>query len=163
MCKKVGKKLALCITHGKVMKMSDRLDILKTKCEQEIAETKDKLHVLEAKLANLISLAHESEKLANPEAEPDKYAETGLTEAVLKAVQDLWSVRKIGSPVGDIKNYLLAHGFKAGENFHTAIYTVLGRLVEGGHVARQLVNMAQPGGPLGIRRRIVPRTLYKPR
>jgi len=163
MFNKTRKKLALYITHGKMKKMSDRLDILKNKCEQEIHEVEEKLRVLKAKLANLISLAQESEKLANPESEPDKYADTGLTAAVLSAVQELWAARKMGSPIGDVKNYLLAHGFKAGENFDTAIYTVVGRLVGSGQVIRELGNVEYWGGPLGTSRRIIPRGVYRPK
>jgi hypothetical protein len=135
MCNKMQNILALCNTHVKVKGMnSDRLEILTAKCAEEIREVLDRLRVLRAKHANLIALAQESEKLADPESEPDKYANVGLTEAVLEAVKVLWDARKIGASTIEIKNHLLAHGFKAGENFDTAIYTVLGRLCESGQI-----------------------------
>ena len=114
---------------------SDRLEILTAKCAEEIRETEERLRVLRAKHANLIALAHESEKLADPESEPDKYAGKGTTEAVFEAVKVLWEARKVGASPTEIKNHLLAHGYKAGENFETAIYTVLSRLEKDGRIA----------------------------
>ncbi len=136
LCNKTNKRLDLYITHDRVKGMAvDRLEILKAKCEQEIKDAEDNLRVLKAKLANLVLLAHESEKLANPESEPDKYAKTGYTEAVYDAIKSIWAVRKVGVTTGEIKNYLIAHGFKSGSNFDTSVYTILNRLVEGGKVA----------------------------
>jgi len=168
LCNKSRKRLVLCNTHVKLKKkMSDRLDILKARCEQEIRDTEEKLRVLKAKLANLNSLAQESEKLANPEAEPDKYSNMGLTEAVLDAVKALRGLRAVGASPVEIKNYLLAHGFRAADNFDTAIYTVLGRLLVGG----QIVAMVQRSGrslavrgPAGnVVARFAPKKYYKPK
>jgi len=160
----------MCNTHGRIKGMNvDRLEILKTKCEQEVRETEDRLRVLKAKLANLIALAQESEKLANPESEPDKYNETGLTDAVYDAIKSLWEARKVGASATEIKNHLLAHGFQAGENFDTAIYTVLTRLCESDKVARHS-NLPPPRRPRislgGITRhgiQIPRRLIYRPK
>ena len=165
MCNKMQKRLALCNTHGKVKGMnSDRLEILTAKCAEEIREAEDRLRVLRAKHANLVALAHESEKLADPESEPDKYAKTGITEAVLEAVRVLWGVRKIGASPIEIKNHLLAHGFKAGENFDTAVYTVLGRLSESGQIIDENRNKLRIAVPLkdGRMIRLPPRKIYRP-
>ena len=166
MCNKTNKKLALCITRDKLMgvkieKQNDRLEILKTKCEQEIQDTEEKLRVLKAKLANLVTLAQESEKLANPESEPYKYSDTGLTEAVYDAVKVLWNARGGGASATEIKNFLLARGFKAGENFGTAIYTVLNRLCESNRVI-----WYNPDTPIDRRAKLagIPRRrFYKPK
>jgi hypothetical protein len=161
MCNKTKKSVALCITHDKLTdEMADRLDILKQKCEQEIRETEDRLRFLKAKLANLVTLAHESEKLANPESNPDKFRDMGLTEAVLQGLKDLWGLRKAATSPVVLKQYLLAHGFVAPENYDTAIYTVLARLVESG----QVETVTTPSRPLrGSNLRIPPRKLYRPK
>jgi hypothetical protein len=117
--------------------------------------------VLKAKLANLVELTQESEKLANPESEPDKYNEMGLTDAAFDAIKVLWNARWIGASATQIKNHLLAHGFKAGENFDTTIYTVLTRLCESGRVIRYNPNTA-----MDKKARIIgipPRSIYKPK
>ena len=133
MCNKSKNHVDLCSTHDKVESVSnknqnDRLDILLAKCEQEIREGEDRLRLLKAKRDNLKLLVQESEKLVNPQSEPDKFREVGITQAINEAIKDLWRVRKHGATVNDIKGYLLAHGFKAPENFDTAVYTVLNRL-----------------------------------
>jgi hypothetical protein len=162
MCSKTKKVLALCSTHGSLKKMSDRLDILRVKCEREISETEEKLRVLKAKLASLIALAQESEKLANPQSEPDRYNETGLTEAVFDAINVFASTGKGGASATEIKNYLLAHGFRPSENFDTAIYTVLTRLREGGKIRlREIKNAGVPVFGGGILR-IPSRKIYTP-
>jgi len=149
-CNIFNKKLALCNTQRKVEPMNpDRLELLKAKCEQEIRAAEESLRVLKAKRDNLIALAQESEKLANPESEPDKYGKTGLTEAVFDAVKEIWLATGKAATAPQIHNYLLAHGFKAGENFGTAIYTVLTRLCEShritwGHVSKHVPGMPPP-------------------
>ena len=114
---------------------NDRLEILKAKCEQEIHDAEEKLRVLKAKLANLIMFTHESEKLENPAAEPDKYSKLGYTEAILKSIQSLWDARKIPVTATQIKNDLIAHGFKCGSSFEVSVYTILTRLTQSGRIA----------------------------
>jgi hypothetical protein len=167
LCNNYQKKLALCITHGKVKGVNgnnpnDRLEILKAKCVEEIKDAEDNLRVLKAKLANIIALSNESEKLANPAAEPDKYNATGFTDAVLDAVKVLWEVRKTGSTTTEIKNYLVSHGFNAGENFDTAIYTVLGRLCESKKIIVRDLQTSGPGVFGGGNFKMPIRKIYRP-
>lgn len=167
-CNKSQKRLALCITHVRVRGVSeknqnDRLEILKARYEQEIRDAEENIRSLKAKLATINTLEQESEKLANPEAEPDKYAGLGFTISVYDAVKSLWDARKVGATTIEIKNYLLAHGFQPAENFDTAIYTVLKRLCESdkGIIAydgpKPSVRIA------GSRIRIPARKIYKPK
>ncbi len=163
MCNKKKKKLDLFNTHDRLKRVNgrnqnDRLEILKAKCEQEIVETEEKLRVLKAKLANLVSLMHESEKLANPKSEPDKYASMGYTDAVLDAIKVLWAARKRGATTNEIKNHLIAHGFKYGANFDTSVYTVLKRLLEYGKVI-----CLEPDGKTPGTTRTQTRKIYKPK
>jgi hypothetical protein len=74
-------------------------------------------------------------------------------------VKTLWNARKYGASTTEIKNYLLAHGFKAGENFDTAIYTVLNRLCEGGRVMWYNKPLPSSLANSGIPRR----RIYKPK
>lgn len=127
---------------------NDRLEILKAKCEQEIKDCEDNLRLLKAKLANLIDLSHESEKLANPAAEPDRYVKMGYTEAILDAVQSLWNARKIPSTAVEIKNHLLAHGFRHGGSFDVSVYTILKRLLESGRIKVEAFPIKKGGPPL---------------
>jgi hypothetical protein len=164
MCKKNKKNLLLCIPHDRVKVMAtDRLEILKAKCEQEIQDAEENLRVLKAKLANLVSLAQESEKLANPKSEPNKYSESGFTKAVWDAIKALWEARKYPATTTEIKNFLLAHGFQAGENFDTAIYTVLARLHKGGKVVLVLKSIAPTRDATGKIIITPPKKLYRPK
>lgn len=119
--------------------------------------------MLKAKLANLVSLANESEKLANPESEPDKYANMGYTEAVYDAIKSLWEARKVGATVTEIKNHLIAHGFKHGANFDTSVYTIINRLLEGARI----VEHNKTNSPItvlnGATVRIPIRKFYRPK
>ena len=163
MCNKINKKLALCSIHVKVngvsAKQNDRLELLKVKYEQEIQDTEAKLRELKAKLATLVTLAQESEKLANPESEPDKYKGTGLTESINDCVRNLWNARGGGATATEIKNFLLARGFQAGENFDTAVYTVLGRLCDSGKIVRYNREQDSKSRAAGI----PARSIYKPK
>jgi len=164
MFNKSEKSVDLCNTQGKFKGVNgenknDRLEILKAKCEQEIRETEERLRVLKAKLANLVTLAQESEKLVNPQSEPDKYKESGLTDAVLDAVNALWEIRRIAATPLEIRNHLLAHGFKATNNFDTAIYTVLNRLCEAGKITWGHTR-AQTFGQIGVG--LIRRKVYRP-
>jgi hypothetical protein len=139
----------------------DRLEILKAKCEQEINDAEENLRLLKAKLANLVALAQESEKLANPESEPDKYSETGYTDAVFDAIKSIWEARKAAASTGEIKNHLIAHGFKYGENFDTSIYTILDRLCDSGKII--WINRDTPADRRAKLHGIPRRKYYKPR
>ena len=78
---------------------ADRLEILRAKYEQEIRGKEQELHALKAKLANLVEFAQESAKLTNsPEENPDKYANAGLSYAVLDAVHSLLQKRQENHP-----------------------------------------------------------------
>ena len=113
------------------LNQNDRLEILKANCDQEIQETEDKLRVLKAKRASLVLLAQESEKLANPKSEPDRYANMGLTDTILDVVERLKDVSIIGSNTSQIRDYMIAYGFPLSENPHNfgiAVATTLQRL-----------------------------------
>jgi hypothetical protein len=142
---KNGKSLDLFKKHRKLkgvnnVNPNDRLEILKANYEREIQDTETKLHELKAKLATLITLAQESEKLTNPESNPDKYANKGLTDAILDAVNCLKSVTASGATASQIRDYLIAHGFTPNEenphNFSIAASITLKRLAESGRVHR---------------------------
>ncbi len=113
---------------------NDRLEILKAKCEQEIQAKEREIQTLKAKLATLQTLAQEAEKLSNPEAEPDKYANMGMTESILDAVNHLESVSVHGATASQIRDYMIAHGFNPSEenphNFSIAVSVTLKRLSE---------------------------------
>jgi|GEM_PF-1108375 hypothetical protein len=164
MLNKIQKKLALLPLHSKFKgvnskNQNDRLEILKAKCEQEIQETEERLRVLKAKRDSLVALWQESEKVANPASEPDKYANMGYTEAVFDAIKVLWAARKVGATPTEIKNHLIAHGFKHGGNFDTSVYIVLGRLCESGKVISCRTAGEFPRGFTGM----PGRKIYKPK
>ncbi|MGO8838081.1 MAG: hypothetical protein ACLQAH_06085 [Limisphaerales bacterium] len=139
---KSRKRLDLFNKHSKVKRMNgtiqnDRLESLKAACEQEIQETEEKLRSLRAKLNTLLTLAQESQKLSNPKSEPDKYANMGLTEAVLDVVNRLKNVSPAGATASQIRDYMIAHGFPLTEkphNFSIAVAVTLKRLEEAGRI-----------------------------
>jgi len=131
---KTEKKLDLFSKQYRISKMNsgnttDSLAVLLAKCEADIQALRQQLAVLEAKRENLILFQQESKKITNPQSEPDKFREIGLTEAAEIAINDLWKIRGTSSSVAEIKNYLLAHGFQATTNFDNAIYGILARLI----------------------------------
>jgi len=114
---------------------NDRLEILTAACDQEIQKTEEKLRVLKAKRNTLVALSQESEKLTNPKSEPDKYANTGLTEAILDSVNRLKNISANGATASQIRDYMIAHGFKLSDlphNFSIAVSVTLKRLAEDG-------------------------------
>jgi hypothetical protein len=141
---KTNKTLDLFNQHGRLKRVNDknqndRLEILKANCEQEIRDTEEKLRLLRAKRGNLIMLAQESEKLANPKSEPDRYANKGLTETILEVVERLKNVSVHGANTSQIRDYMIAHGFPLYDNSHNfsvAVATTLQRLVAQRRVRR---------------------------
>jgi hypothetical protein len=117
---------------------NDRLEILQAKYEQDIRTKESELATLRAKLATLRTLAQESEKLANPESEPDKYATWGLTQTILDAVERLKGVSAYGANTSQIRDYMIASGFRLSEenphNFSVAVAVTLQRLKTQGRV-----------------------------
>jgi hypothetical protein len=138
---KLNKKLALHHKHVKVHVMNgdnpnDRLELLKTKCEQEIQAKEQELAVLKAKRRNLVEFGEEAEKLKVPEAAQDKYAHWGMTDAVLDAIDALWRTGKgtsEGVTASQIRDYVIAHGFTLQanpHNFSIAVNVTLKRLAD---------------------------------
>ncbi len=111
---------------------NDRLEILRVKYEQDIKVKESELETLRAKLATLRTLAQESEKLANPQSEPDKYAKMGLTDAILDVVGRLKGVSIHGANTSQIRDCMIACGFRPSEenphNFSVAVAVTLQRL-----------------------------------
>ena len=129
-------------TRVKANDSNDRLEILLGNCDGEIQATEERLRVLKAKRNTLVLLAQESEKLANPESEPDKYNETGLTEAILDAVNRIKNVSVSGVTAPKIRDFLIAHGFPLTENphnFSVAVNVTLKRLADSGRVKRTVL------------------------
>jgi hypothetical protein len=141
---------------------SDRLDILLTRCEEEIRETQERLRALKARRDNLALLAQESEKLVKPKSQPDKFREVGITQAAYEAIKDLYKIRRHAIPTHEVKTYLLAHGFRAPDNFDTAIYTVLKRLVDDGRVIADESPKARTASDGQKTIRIPRRRVFKP-
>jgi hypothetical protein len=121
----------------------DRLEILKLNYEKEIQAKENELAVLQAKLASLIEFAAESERVQNPKAKQNKYADMGATEAILDAVSFLWRKGKgvkLGVQSYRIKNQLLANGFKRTTQFSVVVSVTLGRLVGDGRLCKVVDN-----------------------
>jgi len=143
---KLNKKLASQLKRVKFLGVenippNDRLELLKAKYAKEIQSKEQELATLKAKLRNLVEFAEESESLKEPKAAEDKYAKSGLTEAVSDALGCLWRAGKgtaQGVTAGQIRDYILAHGFPLNadpQNFSVAINVTLNRLAANGRIA----------------------------
>jgi hypothetical protein len=161
---KTKKRVDTFIKHDRLKRVNDknqndRLEILKTKYEQEIQAKERELETLKAKLASLQAFVHESEKLGNPESAPDRYTDKGLTDSILDALYRLWpdgAADKRGLTAREITDYILAHGYKpptGGQSFDISIAVTLQRLKE----QRRVEKKREEGNNF-----FKPRDLYKP-
>jgi hypothetical protein len=140
--RKLNKKLDSRLKHVKVSAMNgdnpnDRLELLLANCDREIQAKEQELAVLKAKRRNLVAYGEEAEKLKEPEAPTNKYAEWGTTDAVIDAFNNLWHTGKgtsHGVTASQIRDYMIAHGFTLSanpHNFSIAVNVTLKRLVDG--------------------------------
>ena len=77
-----------------IKKHGDRLDVLLSRCEQEIRDTEEKLRLLRAGRSHSNLMPQEPETPASPQPEPAKFRDTGITKSVLDTINDLWRIRK---------------------------------------------------------------------
>jgi hypothetical protein len=142
---KLNKKLASCLKHVKVKGVNgdnpnDRLELLLANCDKEIQAKENELAGLKAKRRRLVEFGEEAEKLKEPEAAQNKYAEWGMTEAVLDATSALWRAGKgtsEGVTASQIRDYMIMHGFTLTanpHNFSIAVNVTLKRLAESGRI-----------------------------
>jgi hypothetical protein len=119
-----------------VNSQNDRLEKLIANYEREIETKERELASLKAKLSNLRMFERAAEILENPQAEPDKYANTGATQAILDALGSIYPTGvkdKRGATAREISDYMVAHGFQPktiGQTFHVAVSVTLRRLAE---------------------------------
>lgn len=115
----------------------DSLETLKAHYTEQIRAKENELAVLKAKLAELVGFANELKTIERPGFKPNKYADTGLTEAILDVVTFICKTRSNagkGVDAARIKSHLLANGFKRTEQFSVAVSVTLGRLIESGRI-----------------------------
>lgn len=145
MVKKLNKTVDSRLKRSRVKTVNDeqpndRLQILKEKYDQEIQAKEQELVVLKSKREHLLKFAQESDELRNVNVEEDRYANMGMTDAVIDALNCLWKSGKdtrITAP--DIRNYLIFHGIPLEErtkNFHVALSVTLKRLADSKRIVR---------------------------
>ena len=142
------KKLALPNRRCKVSRMNGegdkgQLETLRAYYENEIRKKESDLATLKAKLANVGELARDAATLSNPASEPNKYSNSGLTEAALDALGFLWRSGRgsqLGITAAQVRDYMLAHGYAPAEssphNFEINVSITLRRLADSGRIER---------------------------
>ena len=120
----------------------DSLFVLRDKYQDEIKLKKQELAALELKLKAVEEFIGEAKPLMMPDKGSDKYAQTGLTDAVLDAVGCLCKAGK-GTQYGvipsQVRHYLIHHGFPLSatpRNFTITVNTALIRLFKSERLER---------------------------
>lgn len=122
--------------------MDDSLIDLRVQYEREIAMLEQHLSALKLKLKTLNGFLFEAQSLVMPDPQSIKYANCGLTEAILDAVASLCLAGKgtaSGVTPSQIRSYIIHHGFPlpaTTRNFVIAVNTVLFRLARSNRLGR---------------------------